>query len=356
MKFFIHIGTNLEYFKLLNEGALLSQGKKDRDIANFFMQNFPWELAETISPQYEYNFISLREIRKKFWVDALNKIDGIYYGSDNCEYLIPYKNELEKAIEAFKTFNKNFPPHTIRTFTLVTPYVGNTMLKHVEESLDYLNNLNLKNPIEIVINDFWVLNLVHKKYKNLKPIFGRVIHKLLKTPLIDSFWYDVHPSGELIKNKTSQEIDKMKQEIIKWQLRFYNSAEVSLDLYQNFLKKYNIQRVALDYIEKREDLYDNTRFWDIGIDLYYPWSIVFTGRLCDTAAIENPSKWYYATDDICPRTCFRYDIFYKIKTSYYKLIQRGNAWFRSGINLDYLSDDFCKNENNRFIYAPFVSV
>jgi len=70
----------------------------------------------------------------------------------------------------------------------------------------------------------------------------------------------VHPSGELIKNKTSQEIDIMKQEIIKWQLRFYNSAEVSLDLYQNFLKKYNIQRVALDYIEKREDLYDNTRF------------------------------------------------------------------------------------------------
>jgi hypothetical protein len=52
----------------------------------------------------------------------------------------------------------------------------------------------------------------------------------------------------------------MKQEIIKWQLKFYNSAEISLGELQNFLKRYNIKRVALDYIEKREDLYDNTRF------------------------------------------------------------------------------------------------
>jgi hypothetical protein len=37
--------------------------------------------------------------------------------------LAPNKIEVEKAIEYFKEFNKNFPPHTIRTFTLVTPYV-----------------------------------------------------------------------------------------------------------------------------------------------------------------------------------------------------------------------------------------
>jgi hypothetical protein len=42
----------------------------------------------------------------------------------------------------------------VRTFTLVTPYVGNTMMKYLEESLDYLNNLSIKNPIEVVVNDF----------------------------------------------------------------------------------------------------------------------------------------------------------------------------------------------------------
>lgn len=356
MQFFIHLGTNLEYFKLLNEWFLLSQGKKDRELADFFVQNFPWELAETISPQYEINFMSLREIRKKFWVDALNKIDGIYYGSDNCEFLLPHKKELAEAMELFREFDKNFPPHKIRTFVFVTPYIGNALLPVLEESLEYLNNLTIKNPIEVVVNDFWTLRLITKKYTKLKPIFWRIIHKLLKTPIIDTMGYDVHPSGEAIKNKSAQEIELIKAEIIKWQLKFYNSAEGTLDGMRKFLEKYDVQRVTLDYLEKREALYDNKRFWNFGIDLYYPWSIIFTGRLCDTSAIENPSRWYYATDDICPRTCNRYDISYKIKTSYYKLIQRGNAGFRSSINLDYLSEDFVKNENNRLVYAPFVSV
>ncbi len=359
MQLFIHLWTNLEYFKLLNEWFLLSMWKEDREIANFINENYPWELATTISPQYEVNFVSIREIKKKLWQDAFNKIDWIYYGSDNCEYLVPYKNEVEKAIEEFKTFNKNYPPHIVRTFTLVTPYVGNVMIKHLEESLDFLNNLSIKNPIEVVVNDFWVLNLVHKKYKNLKPIFGRLLHKLLKTPLIDTYWYDVHPSWELIKNKTEQEKKLLKDEIIKWQLRFYNSSEKDLDIYQNFLKKFNIKRVALDYMERREGLYKDSELnseWQIGIDLYYPWAIVFTGRLCDTSAIENPARECYAIDDICPRTCNRYDINFDLKTVWYNLIQRWNAGYRSEINLDYLDIDFIKDDNNRLVFAPFVSV
>lgn len=354
MQLFIHIWTNLEYFKLLNEGFLLSMWKSDREIANFISENYPWELAENISPQYEVNFVSIREIKRRFWPEVFNKIDWIYYGSDNCEYLVPYKNEVEKAIEEFKNFNKLYPPHKVRIFTLVTPYVWDKMLSFLEESLEYLNNLSIKNPIEVVVNDFWVLNLLHKKYTNLKPVFWRVIHKLLKTPLIDTYWYEVHPAWELIKNKSEQEKKVLRDEIIKWQLKFYNSSEVSLDIYQNFLKKYKIERVALDYMQNREELYKN--YDSIWIDLYYPWALVFTWRLCDTSAIENPSRGYYATDDICPRTCNRYDIHYKIKTVWYNLLQRWNAWYRSEINLDYLNEDFIKSENNRLIFAPFVSV
>lgn len=355
MQLFIHLWTNLEYFKLLNEWFLLSMWKQDREIANFISENYPWELAENISPQYEVNFVSIREIKRKFWPEVFNKIDWIYYWSDNCEYLAPYMHEVEKAIEEFREFNKKYPPHKVRTFTLVTPYVWDKMLSFLEESLNYLNNLNIKNPIEVVVNDFWVLNLIYKKYTNLKPVFWRVIHKLLKTPLIDTFWYEVHPAGELIKNKTEQEKKLLKDEIIKWQLKFYNSAEVSLDIYENFLKKYGIERVALDYMEKREWLYESN-YGSIWIDLYYPWALVFTGRLCDTSAIENPARWYYATDDICPRTCNRYDIHYKIKTVWYNLLQRWNAWYRSEVNLDYLSNEFIENENNRLVFAPFVSV
>lgn len=356
MEIFIHIGTNLEYFDLLNEWYLLSLGKEDREVASFFMENFPWELASTISPQYETNFVAIREIKRRLGVDAFNKIGWIYYWSDNCEYLVPTKNEIEKAIEKFEEFNKKYPPHRVRSFTFVTPYVGNKMFERLEEDLEYLNNLKIKNDIEVVVNDFWVLNVITEKYTNLKPIFWRLIHKLLKTPLIDTYWYEAHPAGELIKNKSEQEKLALRDEIVKWQLKFYNSVEVSLPIYRDFLSRYNIDRVAIDYMSSRENLYDNSRFSGIWVDLYYPWAIVFTGRLCDTASIENPSKWYYATDDICPRTCNRYDIFYKIKTNWYNLIQRGNAWYRSEINLQFLNDDFIKNSNNRLIFAPFISV
>lgn len=356
MEIFIHVATNLEYFDLLNEKKLLSTWKQDKELASFFMQNFPWELAETISPQYEINFMWIREIKKKFWVDAFNKIWWIYYGSDNCEYLVPTKIEIEKAIEKFITFNKVFSPHKVRSFTLVTPYVWDKMLDRLEEWLAYLNDLKIKNPIEVVVNDYGVLRLLNKKYTNLKPIFWRVIHKILKTPLIDTFWYEAHPAWELIKNKSEQEKLRLRDEIVKWQIRFYNSSEVSLDIYRNFLQKYSVDRVALDFMEKREKLFDNSRFWDIWVDLYYPWALIFTWRLCDTSAIENPSRWMYATDDICPRTCNRYDINYKIKTVGYKMIQRWNAGYRSEINLDFLKEDFVKNKNNRFIFSPFISI
>ncbi len=356
MQFFIHLWTNIEYFKLLNEGSLLSQWKKDREIAWFFAENFPGELADSISPQYEINFKTLKELRKKFWKDVMSKIDGIYYGSDNCEYLSPYLKDIKQAIEEFKIFNKNYPPHTLRKFVMVTPYVWDKMMSYLEESLEYLNTLQIKNPIEIVVNDFGVLRLLTNKYTNLKPIFWRVIHKLLKTPLIDTYGYEVHPSGDSIRNKSESEIEDLRANIVKWQMKFYSSSEVSLDVYRNFLKKYNIDRVTLDFMEKRWDLYDNSRFWDVWVDLYYPWALIFTGRLCDTSAIENPSRWYYTVDDICPRTCNRYDVSYKVKTNGYKMIQRGNAGYRSEVNLDNLSEEFIKNDNNRIIYAPFVTV
>lgn len=356
MNLYIHLWTNLEYFDILNKGYLLSCWKKDRDIAWFFLENFPWELAETISPQYEMNFMAIRELKKKFGWEYFNKINWIYYWSDNCEYLVPHKEEIAKAIEKFREFNKNYPPHTVRSFTFVTPYVWNKMLERLDESLNYLNELKIKNPIEVVVNDFWTLRLLNKKYKNLKPIFWRLIHKLLKTPLIDTYWYEAHPSGELIKNQQEQEKLRLREEIVKWQMKFYNSAEVSLEEYRSFLERFSIKRVTLDYMQKREDLYDNSRFWETWVDLYYPWAIIFTWRLCDTSAIELPWKWMYATDDVCPRVCNKYDIFYKVRTTWYKMIQRWNASYRSELNLDFLKDDFVKNKNNRLVFSPFITV
>jgi hypothetical protein len=64
----------------------------------------------------------------------------------------------------------------------------------------------------------------------------------------------------------------------------------------------------------------------------------------------------YAVDDICPRTCDKYDVSYKVKTVWYKMLQRWNAWYRSELNLDLLSESFIQNKNNRLIFSPFITV
>jgi len=354
MNLYIHLPTNLKIFELFLENKeylLWWNNKEERQIAEFFLKNFPWEVMNDLSPQYEINFVSLRKL-KQIDNNITNNIQWVYYGSDNCEYLIPTKYEIEKALDMYIKANKKyFFKHRKRGFILVTSYVWNKMFEKLKKTLDYLNS---QWKFEIVVNDLWVLRYIQKNTPNLKPILWRLFHKFLKTPLLNTYWNRAHVPWKLIKNKSPQEIDQIQKEIIKNQNKFYNSIELSFKPFINFLEKNNIERVWVDFIASRQDLYKKK--YDKWIDLYYPWALVFTGRLCDTSAIEKPERGNYAIDEICPRTCFKYDIFYKIKTIWYNLIQRWNSAFRSEIEIERLDINFIYNKNNRIVYAPFITV
>jgi len=304
-----------------------------------------------LSSQYETNFVSLRKL-KQIDNNITNNIQWIYYGSDNCEYLIPTKQEVEKALNLYEKSNKKyFFKKWKKWFVLVTPYVWYKMFEQLKESLDYLNN---QWNFEIVVNDLGVLRYIQKNCLNLTPIIWRIFHKLLKTPLVDTYWNHAHVPWKLMKNKTPQQIQMIQDEIVKNQNNFYNSIELSFKPYLKFLDKNNIERVWIDFMQSRVKIFEKK--YEKWIDLYYPYACVFTWRLCDTSAIENPQRWNYAVDEICPRTCLRYDIFYKIKTFWYELLQRWNAWFRIEKDIENLSQEFLYNKQNRLIYAPFISI
>jgi hypothetical protein len=38
------------------------------------------------------------------------------------------------------------------------------------------------------------------------------------------------------------------------------------------------------------------------------------------------------------------------------MVQRGNAGYRSELNLDFLKQDFIENKINRLIFSPFITV
>jgi len=352
MKIYLQFPTNTKIFDLFVENKeyiLWWNSKSEKEIAWFFLKNFPWEVMNELSPQYETNFVAIRKL-KKLDKDIFNKIEWIYYGSDNCEYLAPTLQEVEHVFEWFYSIKNKY--NIEGGFTLVTPYVWQKMLnERIKPVLDFLNSRKVKQQIEVVFNDLWTLMYLKKACPNLKPIAWRLVNKLLKTPLIDTYWNRAHVPGELMKNKKPKEIEKIQKQIVEYQNKFYNSSEISFKPFLKFLSKHNIERATLDFMWNRDTLYKE---YEVGVDLHFPYSLVFTWRLCDTSAIEQPERWNYAIDDICPRTCFRYDIFYKIKTVWYQLIQRWNAWYRVEIDIDKVNKEFLENSKNRLVFSPFI--
>lgn len=330
---------------------------KDKDIAKRFMKNFPWEIYEELSPQYEIQVQSSIKIKKVLGMNIFKNIKWIYFWSEQCEFLLPTLDETKKAILLWKDFDKKYVSKDVKQFSFLTPYYGNHKIRErLIENLEYLNeNATYINPktkiVEIIINDFGTLNLL-KKYNNLRPIIGRLMIKTLKNPIVDTYGLEknIHIAGNQMKNKSQNEILNLKKELADNQRKWFSRSALDNDFYLKFLDNLNINRAGLDYMEKHEELYKP----NINIDVYYPYALIFVWRLCDTSAIENIKKWYYPTDSVCSRTCWKYDLFIKnLETVWYKIIQRWNSQFKTQIELWFDQDTISKYDN-RLIYTPLI--
>lgn len=329
----------------------------DRQVAQWFMKNLPWEVYEKLSPQYEFQVISAMQIRWLLWGNAFKNIKWIYFGTESCEYLLPTLEETKKAITLLKEFDKKYVTNEIKQFVFVTPYFWNPKIRErLIENFDYLNtNAHHINPktklVEVVINDFWSLNII-KNYENLKPILWRLLVKTLKNPIVDTLGIEenVHVAWESMKNKSVWEINNMKKEIADNQIQWFWRSALNNEYFSKFISKANVKRSGIDYQENYPDLYETND----PIDIYFPYSLIFIGRLCDTSAIENIKRWYYPIDEVCPRTCWKFDMFIKnFQTVWYKIIQRGNAQYKSQVNLN-LSASTVEKYDNRLIYTPLI--
>lgn len=358
MELYVQINNNETLRNL--ESLLFSKAK---DIGVWFARNMPWEVYENLSPEYEIQVNSASKVNKLLVKtgNAFNKIMGFYYWSDQCEFLMPTLSETKKAIELIKDFDKKYPTHRLKEFALVIPYYWNeTIRKRIQENLEWLNE-NAKHinkqtgKIEIIINSFWLLQLLKGK-ENLVPVLGRLLLKTLKRPLVDTQWIEkgVHIPWVKMKNKNQEEINAMKKEIAKNQMKEYDNAPISNPYFLSFMEKYNIHRLPIENQEIFKNIYTNIAKNNTIVDIYYPYSRVFVGRLCDTGAIDNIKRGYYPIDAICPRTCKKFQMKLKnIETAGYHLIQKGNAQYKSQINIE-LPEEITKNDKNRLIYWGFL--
>lgn len=330
---------------------------EDKQISNWFNQNLPWEIYEKLSPQYEIQVMSSMQIKKILWWNIFKNIKWFYFWTEQCEFLVPTLDETKRAIEKIKQFDKKYVSNELKRFVFLTSYYWNkTIQDRIIKNLKYLNeNANFINPkykkVEIVVNDFWLLKLL-KDFNNLEPIIWRLLIKTLKNPIVDSFSLEdnLHLPWEFMKNKSEIEIKEKRTTIANNQRKWFWSSTLKNKYFLNFLEKKSIKRAWLDYQIWYKQMFEV----NINIDIYYPYALIFVWRLCDTSAIENIRRWYYPIDEVCPRTCRKYDMFIKdFETVWYKLIQRWNAQYKSQIDLD-LNENTLNKYENRLIYTPLI--
>lgn len=95
----------------------------------------------------------------------ISKFDRIYYGAEFCERLIPSSKSFKIVFKKIRRLNKNI--------SLLTPPVTEAGLKKLKLIFPLLEDTD-----EIIVNDYGVLNMINKEFKN-KIHIGRIIGRTL---------------------------------------------------------------------------------------------------------------------------------------------------------------------------------
>jgi hypothetical protein len=173
----------------------------------------------------------------------------------------------------------------------------------------------------------------------------------------------------MMKNKSKQEIEELKKQLAENQKKWFSRTSLTNKFFLKRGLKEWIWRFWIDYqyiidfeyiqnyfnSSSSSEVFKNySKLLPLKLDIYYPYALIFVWRLCDTSAIENIKRWYYPTDEVCPRTCLKYDLFIKnFETVGYKIIQRWNAQYKTQVELN-LPENVTNTYETRLVYQPLI--
>lgn len=294
----------------------------------------PHEYVEILDSDLKVNQTSLSKLKKYFEVElGINYVDyveRVYFGIETCEFLVPSVKDVETAYQ--------FCMEQKLGFTLVTPYTGPKSIKKLREIFDYLSD---KEGVEVVVNDFGVLQILITEYKSLKPIIGRLLIKIKRDPRFSVTGYDI--ANSTIKNKGKVE---------KNQSYALQNSSFENELFQQFLVQNGVSRLTLDSIPQgvSKKILKN---WKLPVDLMWPWTYVTSGRNCAIAAHTDPSRSFNLPDKPCGKQCRLYEFHFESDKQMLFTVQRGNAvWMNTELGYN----DYFKSGFERLIYLPYIPV
>lgn len=283
---------------------------------------------------YEFKW-KIEEIKNslKGYLSTLT-LNRVYFGSEFCQFLLPSINDVRKVFDY--ALEKNLK------ISFVTPIVTDYGIKKLINLFEYISQ-NYKD-VEIIFNDWGVLELVKEKFNHFTCIAGRLIDKTLRDPRISPHDYESTFSENGLK--------------------YLRRPSIVSTAYKKLLNIYDVSRVELDFLPQGFD-FENSEISPLSLSVYLPFGYVTTGRQCMMRMLDLENADKFILNDKCNRACKKYaQIMYKrqgtfigdldeVSTYNVELYRKGNTVFYSSTNLKLVENMDCFD---RIVYQPTLSI
>ena len=291
-----------------------------------------------LSLNEKVNQLSLNKLsiffRQKFGRDYRAGFTRIYFGNETCDRLIPDRKTIERAYKLIS--EKGYE------MTYVTPYTGPEGLTKIEDNLSFLNE---KENIEVVFNDWGVLQLLDKKYTGLEPVMGRLMVKMKRDPRFSKSDYSVH----------SHALDRTDK-IAKRQEETVVNSSLEIKEFRELLQSKRVERVGMEMVPYDEDIVKKQfkkNKWGLPIDIYWPWTYITSGRNCQIAAYTQPAGKIHPAGKNCYLQCQQFEFGFNSDKDMLDSVQRGNAVW---MDTTELFERYIKYDFDRLIYQPYIPI
>lgn len=199
----------------------------------------------------------------------IDRASGIYFGEEFCEYLTPTLRQIKDNLAICYGLNKSF--------ALVTTAASEGLIKSYMKIFEFLNK---HSGTEVIVNDWGILHVLGRDFKNIKPVLGRLLTKS-KRYIYKKFL----PDSEGLPERHIPAIRRN-------QLRILRQTNFSLKEYREFLKNHAIDKIDID-IPPQGIVVDED--WEFDFGFYYPWGYLTSARTCP----YNPKGNFYPSSFGC---------------------------------------------------------
>lgn len=271
---------------------------------------------------------------KKYHIPPVYK--RLYFGNEFCQTLIP----IAKTIEGILKYVYKKKLH----LTLLTPFVTDNGLQKLTAIFKLL--VTHLNHVEVVVNDWGVLQMINEQYRSIQPVLGRLMFRQKRDPRIANLIRG-NQKAKIVSDGQGKKTIFLPKELPSSLKEAYTKTNIDFYLIRDFLLQNRIKRVELDNLIQGLSL---NLPGGISASMYFPYGYITITRYChDSTPVLDDKRIGY-----CRKECSRY--FFKLRSPHMPKIiyKKGNTQFYKNNSIS--RTDLAKQGIDRLIYEPELPV